>query len=122
MGEDDRAGRFDSIHSALNSVHITHRIISEKPVSIVVVRNGEQLTAQTVRIETTRIAPDRDIAFAAREGNANAVLIGYKDHPTIADTDLKAGDRFELDGLRFEVRHIFPQTPGSLQAWLEVIN
>lgn len=123
MGEDGKAGAWAaSVHGANTSAHITHRIISDKPQQIEIVRHNQTLAPQTVRIETTRIAPDRDTMFAGRENNANAVLIGYKDHPTIPDTDIRAGDRFALNGSRYEVRFIFPETPGSIQAWLEVIN
>jgi hypothetical protein len=109
----------NDIEDDARAEHVTHRFIADKSTSIVIQRKGVSLAAQTVRIELTRIQPDKDVGPAAREPNANALLIGYKGHPTIADTDVQAGDRFVADGMRFEVRFIFPETPGAIQAWLE---
>lgn len=123
MTTTDKAGRWKAeIENAGRSLHELHRFIAEKSVSIVLIRNSVSLSAQTVRIEQTRIQPDVNVGPAGREHRSNAVLLGYKDHPTIPDLDIKAGDKFEVDGTSFEVRLIFPAVIGHVQAWLEVVE
>jgi hypothetical protein len=109
----------EDIENIARDLHMIHRFITDKPTTIVAYRNSEALDPQIVRIEQTRIQPDVNIGPAAREPRANVILIGYKDHPTIADTDLLPGDKFIADSKKFEVRIIFTSTPGMLQAWLE---
>lgn len=129
MANTNKAGDWkEEIEDDARNVHFTHRVILEKPASITVYRPktptaaAQVLDAQTVRIEQTRIQPDRDTGKAGREHVANATLLGYKGHPTIADTNLRAHDQFMFEGIKFEVRLIFPDTPGRLEAWLEVIE
>jgi hypothetical protein len=100
--------------------HFTERVINDKPAIITVYRNSIALAPQTVRIEQTRIQPDKDVGPAGREHNNNAVLIGYRGHATIADCDIQSGDLFTHDNIRYEVRLIFPETPGRVEAWLEI--
>lgn len=70
----------------------------------------------------TRIQPDVNVGPAARESRANTVLIGYKGHPTIADTDIQVGDVFLLSDRRFRVRLIFAENVGHIEAWLEDLS
>ncbi len=112
----------DDIDGAYISQNFTERIIKDKPVTIVIVRNTTQLDPQTVRIEMTRIAPDINVGQGAREPRGNAILIGYKDHPTISDTDILPGDRFIAYDLRYEARYILPATEGNIQVWIEVVE
>lgn len=105
------------------AISYTDKVIKDKPSTIVISRvDGTTLSPQTVRIEQTRIQPDKDVGRSGREVNANAVLIGYKGHPDIADTDVRVGDKFVLNGKRFEIRFIQPETVGFVEAWLEVIG
>lgn len=106
--------------AAGRSVHFTHRMISDKQVSIILYRRGTALDPQLARVELTRIQPDKDIGPGAREMVANAVLFGYRDHPTITDFDGQVGDKFQLDGITFLLRLQEPETPGMYQFWLEV--
>jgi hypothetical protein len=125
MGFVGKAGDWkEEIEDDARNVHFTHRVILEKPTSIVIYRppTDTTLAAQTVRIEQTRIQPDRETGKAAREHRANATLLGYKGHPTITDTDINAHDQFIVNGIKYEVRLIFPDTPGRVEAWLEVIE
>jgi hypothetical protein len=97
----------------------TARMIADKSTSITAVRGGVAQTAQTVRLETLRgkmeyTTPGGDTAVI------DAVVIGYKGHPTITDTDLQRGDRFFVDGQMYEVVTIVPGTVDSLQAYCEV--
>lgn len=112
----------EDIEGDARSVHFTHRIITAKPTIIEIQRNGQTLEPQTVRIEMTRIQPDVNVGPAARESRANTVLIGYKGHPTIADTDIQVGDVFLLSDRRFRVRLIFAENVGHIEAWLEDLS
>jgi len=80
------------------------------------------LAPQVVRIETTRIQPDKDIMVGGRESNANALIFGFKDHPQMPDFDVKQGDLFVHEFTKFEIRFVFPETPGITQAWAEQIQ
>jgi hypothetical protein len=112
-----------SIEGDNRSVHFTHRIIMDKPAVIVIQRkNGQELAPQTVRIEMTRIKPDINVGPGARESRSNTILIGYKGHPTIPDTDMQVGDRFAYGVKMFTVRQIFTETVGRVEAWLEDIS
>lgn len=103
----------------------TARLIAEKPSSIVVTRwsNGSDATlgAQPIRIEDL----SRNPRFMRGEGGATAVLtlliVGYRGHPTIADTDLQMGDEFVLNGTPYKVRMIVPGLTDSLQAYAEAM-
>lgn len=117
----------DSIDDVNRVFHETHRYITDRPVTITIQRgygtaSQTTLDPQTVRIENTRIQPDVNAGAAAREPRANAILIGYKGHPTIEDTDVLPGDRFTAASQRFEVRLIWPDTRGKIEAWLEILE
>lgn len=113
----------DDIENGNRGVYATDRYIKDKPCVIIVERGAvETLPEQTVRIEMTRIQPDVNVGPTSRESRANTILIGYKDHPTIPDTDIMRGDRFIFEDSRFEVRLVFPATVGRVEAWLEQIQ
>lgn len=94
-------------------------LIALKPTAITVRRGNSTLSAQTVRLET--LASQRAVVG---EGGityqCDAMALGYKEHPTIADTDLKAGDRFQVDGVAYEVVLVMPAHVDNVQAWLRV--
>lgn len=94
-------------------------LIALKPTSITVKRGATTLGAQTVRLET--LASQRAVVG---EGGitlmCDAMALGYKNHPTVTDTDLKAGDRFVADGVAFEVVLVMPAHEECIQAWLKV--
>lgn len=94
-------------------------LISLKPTSITVKRGNSTLSAQTVRLET--LASQRAVV---REGGIthqiDAVLLGYRNHSTIADCDIQAGDRFAADGLSFEVVVVMPDHRECIQAYLRL--
>lgn len=95
------------------------RLIADKSTSITVIRGGVAQTAQTVRIEALR--SERTVQTAG--GNTaviDTVIIGYKGHPTITDTDLQHGDRFAVDGQMYEIVTVTPGTVNSLQAFATV--
>lgn len=94
-------------------------LIALKPTSITVRRGNSTLSAQTVRLET--LASQRAVVG---EGGityqCDALALGYKNHPSVADTDLQPGDRFQADGVAYEVVILLPGHIDNVQAWLRV--
>jgi hypothetical protein len=79
-------------------------IIDDKPTNIVITRvnqsNGQLTTlpAQRVRIDMVRMPADIDLGDTVSAGGAQFVLVlGYKNHPTEPNTDIKIGDTFPYD-------------------------
>jgi hypothetical protein len=99
----------------------TAQVIADKTTSIVVRRNGADLAAQIVRIEELG-GPGETRGQNATVANAGVLIVGYRGHPTIADTDLKRGDRFYLtaDSTMYTVTQILVDTRESLQVIGEV--
>lgn len=97
-------------------------IISDKPTSIVVKRGTlSPLAAQTVRIEG--LSGNRQAQNSAGDVFIiDAVIFGYKSHPTIADTDLRPGDRFAVDGALYEIIIPIPGLVDSFQAYARVVR
>lgn len=94
-------------------------IIADKPTSIVVTRGATTLAAQTVRIEEQRNS--RQVQTPGGQVfQVDALVFGYYDHATIANTDLKPGDRFAFRGVRYEILMLAPNTVGSVQAYARV--
>lgn len=92
-------------------------LIPLKATSIVAVRNGTSLPAQTVRLET--LSGDRQMTGpSGRTYKLDAMILGYKNHPGITDTDLQAGDTFAVGGVSFEVVAVMPGHTDCLQAYL----
>jgi len=94
-------------------------LIALKPASITVRRGSSTLGAQTVRLET--LASQRAVVG---EGGVtfmcDAHLLGYRDHPTVADTDIQAGDRFRADGVDYDVVIVLPAHVDNVQCYLRV--
>lgn len=94
-------------------------LIALKSTSITVSRAGATLGAQTVRLETLssqrQVQTDGGITH-----QIDAMALGYKNHPTIDDTDLQPGDRFLADGVAYEVIMVMPAHVDQLQAYLKV--
>lgn len=96
--------------------------IAERPSTVVISRllNGEtiQLAPQTVRIEVVQNVRTSNEVRARLEGIAIAeqylVIIGYRDHPTIPDTDMQYADLFYYQGRMFEVLELITTVPGRL--------
>lgn len=99
----------------------TARTIAEKSVSITVQRGSTTLPAQTVRLDTGGPSPRQVNTPNTATASLQMVLLGYKAHPTIADTDVERGDRFLYGGERYRVIQVLPETPGRLVAIAEVL-
>lgn len=94
-------------------------LIEIKPTSITIDRNGTAVAPQTVRLET--LGSQRQ--YQTQSGAIHmidALALGYKGHPTIADTDIQAGDRFRADGVNYEVVVVMPAHEFCVQAYLRV--
>jgi len=94
------------------------RHIADKPSSIEITRAGALLAAQTVRLEPAGGAGDKTSEIV-QSSNAGVFVVGYKSHATIADTNIKRGDRFFAGGQMYEVKHVLPDVPDRLIAVAE---
>lgn len=94
-------------------------LITYKPTSITVIRNGVSLAVQTVRLET--LSGDKQIiGQGGVVHQISAMVLGYKGHPTIADTNLLPGDLFTVGTVHYEVIALMPAHTDNLQAYLKV--
>lgn len=100
----------------------TERMIAEQPTRIVVTRNtpaGEvTLAPQTVRLEVIQNIREANemknrVLTISRQ---YVVVIGYKDHPTIPDTDLQRADLFFHHGFMWEIVELIKEKSGRLIA------
>lgn len=101
----------------------TANTIAERPSTIVVKRDtGEgnyvTLPEQTVRIEVVQSIRDsgenRDAMVAISK--QYVVMMGFRAHPTIPDTDLQRGDTFYFQNRVYQVQEIIDTLPGRLMA------
>lgn len=94
-------------------------VIDRKSVSITINRNGSDLAAQTVRLETMsgqrQVAGPSGLVYLI-----DGMVLGYKGHATIANTDIKVGDRFSNNGQAFEVIAIAPGHTDNVTAYLKL--
>ena len=98
--------------------HDTARLIAAKSSSITVSRPSGALDAQTVRLEPAGSAGEASGTNMVIS-KAGIVIIGYKDHPTITDTNLRRGDRFLIAGQKYSVTQVLPDIPSRLLAIAE---
>lgn len=85
------------------------QMIADDPFSIVITRETSGVTstlaAQTVRIAQrgthgTEAFLRAGVGFTSRQ---QVVVLGYKNHPTVTDTDIRYGDRFAHNGKYYTV-------------------
>ncbi len=98
----------------------TARLIADKTTSITVIRDGSALDAQSVRIEDINDRPRTYEMDAGQVGQAETLILGYKGHPSITDTDLQRGDRFAVSGVSYEIVAVVPGLTNQLQAYAKV--
>jgi predicted ATP-binding protein involved in virulence len=96
----------------------TARRIAEKTTSIVVIRAGTALAAQNVRIDPLA-APGEQSGEAGTVSRARMLVMGYKDHATIPNTNLQRGDRFKVGGVMYDVIDVTLGISGRLVAFAE---
>lgn len=116
LGSDDPLSGFPTVDRTLD----TARRIAQRPTSITVVSRlaGALPGAQTVRLEPLS-APREQAGSVGVQVDAGILILGYKDHPTIADTDVQRGDRFLYEDRMYTVTGIIPNTPDRVLAVAE---
>lgn len=104
-------------------------LIAENPSSITIERENpttqavSNLSAQTVRIEL------RSLSYAERQVMGNnglmteqsVIVLGYRNHPTIADTNIRMGDRFTYDNQYYVVRKVEAAMSDRVLAFAEAM-
>jgi hypothetical protein len=102
----------------------TARVIAAKSASIEVIRGGSKEDAQTVRIEVLSSGALTNVfdrmGMNVSIGVMGILVIGYKSHPTISDTDLQRADRFKYLDEMYEVQLVINNIPDRLLAVAEV--
>lgn len=84
-------------------------IIRLKPDEIVVQRGTQKLAPQTVRVDYDgrRVPVTPKLGDVGAFNYSDVVIIGYHNHPTEPDLDLKKGDEFALRGRKYKVDEYF---------------
>jgi hypothetical protein len=84
-------------------------------------RGGLAQSAEVVRIEF--LSRPREMETAGGQTViVDTLVLGYKGHPSIDETDLQRGDRFGVAGQQYEVMVIAPGMAFQLQAYCKVRN
>lgn len=104
--------------AADNRAGDTARTIADKPSSITPVRSKVAQAATVVRIDPMRDPSERS-GPNETVSETRVIVLGYKGHATIADTDLQRGDRFKYQGQTYTVTQILPSSPYRLIAVAE---
>lgn len=107
----------------------TLRTIALRPSENVVILRRDPDTAQIIELapQTVRLEPFQNV-YGGKElkdpmaiiSRQYVVLLGYKGHPTIPDTDLQRADQFFYQGLMWEVVEFIPTIPGRLLASCDI--
>lgn len=79
--------------------------IQQRPTTIAIKRDGGvTLDDQVVRIEPAYFLPQELRGDDMRQLSVQAIaILGYKNHPTVPDTDIQANDRFFVNGIMYDV-------------------
>ena len=100
----------------------TARLIADRPSAIVISRDVNGVTIQ-LPPQTVRLEPVQNIREANEQrdpvvtsAKQYVVVVGYKDHPSIPDTDLKRADLFFYQQRMWEVVEFIQTVPGRLLA------
>jgi len=95
--------------------------INRDPHSIIIVRDGTPLAAQTMRVEYSTSVNVSVGDGMGRSAMTEVWLLGIRNHATLSDTDIQRDDRFALDGQTFRVETVM-HLPGEIQAKGEAIS
>lgn len=117
LGADDRAR--DWHNADADRPASVAQMIADKPASITVVRDGVAMSAQTVRIDVFGSSSSERMSMGNNAlSNVQRVLVlGYRNHPDIADTNIQANDHFKYDGRIYRV----VKTEGGLTDRVEAL-
>lgn len=96
------------------------RRINRKSIGITLARGNVDLDEQTVRIEY-----NSDVSETKGEVGISSRIIltvfGVRDHATVANTNIKRGDRFTHNGHQYKVVDVV-ENPGDIQARCEAMS
>jgi hypothetical protein len=107
----------------------TANTIADRPTLIVIQRDGANntktdLAPQTVRLDinqNVRAANElKDTQIMLELTEQYLIVMGYKDHPTIPNTDIRRGDRFYHQRRIYEITELLDGLPGRLLASAKV--
>ncbi len=101
------------------------RIIAERP-SLVVFSRRNPITKETYQLPPQVVRLEIERSFAARDETTDKMenalsiqhvtVIGYKNHPTIPNTDVIRADRFYFDNQIWEISDLYLTVPDRLLA------
>lgn len=99
--------------------------ILQNASSIVIDREGVLLPAQTVRIESG--SANEVAAEPGKAAKRKITVFGVVGHPTVADTDMRRGDRFSYNAtptgrLNYRIIHVDLTQIGQSQSEAEEIS
>lgn len=99
--------RFDGWDDS-DRAYDTEYMVEAKAISVQFIRKGVKQAAQQIRIENIDNVPFERFGAGstALVNGLRVLIIGYKNHPTVTDTDIQFGDRFAHEGQIFEVLSI----------------
>lgn len=96
------------------------RKIQDKPAVITILRRGQPLAPQTVRLENSNYGNLVERTTSGFEvGDQDMHVLGLKDHPSLPDLDIRRGDIFIYDGKTWKVANIITTNLGWIQAYVE---
>lgn len=85
----------------------TARTVSIGAVTLTIQRDGAENHTESVRLEPLSLGREA-MAENALVSNTGMLIVGYKGHASIDDTDIKRGDRFVYGGQKYEVQSVLP--------------
>jgi hypothetical protein len=100
----------------IDRAYDTARLIAEQSTEITVRRAGVAQAAQTVRLEPSG-GPSVSVGELSIPSDVDVLIIGYKGHPSVSNTDIQRGDRFFEGDVWYEVTQTVPDLPGRLLAY-----
>lgn len=113
----------DGFPLTVNRSVTTGKRIQEKPTSIIIRRGVTQLAAQAVRIEPMSMyAMNTMQGVNNQQSGIPMMVVGYRNHPTVANTDIQRGDRFTVETRLYEVKDVIAGLTDRVLAKCEVVT
>ncbi len=96
-------------------------MIGHKGVQLTLVRGATALSPQwVVLVPASTVSRTQEFTTETGVGGKDVYyVIGCQDHPTVADLDIRKGDRFVLDGAHFEITFVDYTMAGKIEARAE---
>lgn len=94
--------------------------ILDKYEDIQFLRDGEDVPLQRVRIEWTEGISDADSDLGVATVRRGYIM-GFKDHPTLPDLDVREWDTFRLYKQEYTVKSVNYHLIGQIQAVFEAV-